>query len=79
MVRASDVSMQAVGNRIRQLRGELSQLEFAESLGIPQSSVARWETGQMYPAVTTLIAIADACGISLDWLLLGRAEGARQK
>lgn len=71
MPRRIKKSMSDVGKRIVKLRGELSQKEFAHWIGVPASSVSRWEDGAIYPAVTSVILIAAACGVSTDWILTG--------
>jgi transcriptional regulator with XRE-family HTH domain len=39
-----------------------SQLDVASEIGIAQSHVCRWETGQSNPTIGHLIAYADALG-----------------
>ena len=51
---------------IRQLRGKLSQTEFAALVGRRQGDISRWETGQHAPDWHTLADIAAKCGQSLS-------------
>ncbi|OOF55743.1 repressor [Rodentibacter genomosp. 2] len=44
---------------------------FARAVGVVQPSLARWVKGEADPTRTNLIKIAEAGGVSLDWLALG--------
>lgn len=44
---------------------------FARAVGVVQPSLARWVRGEADPTRTNLIKIAEAGGVSLDWLALG--------
>lgn len=61
--------------RLKQLRAQrkLSQAQFAKKLNLSQSAVAGWEKCRAEPNYRTLRSIADAMGVSLDYLL-GRTE-----
>src|SRR5438309_11144439 len=61
-------------------RAGLSQVELAERLSRPQSSVARWERGARTPSLEVVREVAQACGLELtfgfaraddsyDWLI----------
>ncbi len=60
----------ALGQRIRQLRGNRTQAAFAALLGMKQPQLARYEAGQQ-PDPPTLTKVAKACGVTVDWLLTG--------
>lgn len=65
---AFDMGM--VGRRIaaaRKVRG-MSQEELAERSGIAASAITRYETGDMMPGFARVAAIADALGVTTDWL-----------
>ncbi|HUT51879.1 MAG TPA: helix-turn-helix transcriptional regulator [bacterium] len=68
----------AVGQRIRKLRGDKTQVEFAEDLGIRQSMICRYEAGTQLPRVPALFRIAQYEGVSIEWLLTGKADPAAQ-
>jgi transcriptional regulator with XRE-family HTH domain len=60
-----------MGNRIRRVRGDLSQEEFGKILGgVGKSAVSRYEAGRV-PDVGTLKMIADHGGVTVEWLLQG--------
>lgn len=61
-----------VGQRIRMVRGKLTQTEFAKVLGVyKQNYISRYERGRV-PSPDLLIKIADHGRVTLDWLLTGK-------
>jgi transcriptional regulator with XRE-family HTH domain len=46
-------------------RAGLSQEQLAERLGRPQSTIARWETGQQHPPLESVVEALRACGLEL--------------
>ena len=61
------------GTTIKELREQrkMTQLQLAETLGVSDKTVSKWETGKGYPDITLLEPIADAFGISLTELISG--------
>lgn len=51
--------------RIARLRAGLTQRDLAARLGLPQSSVARWESGARQPSVDSLRSAVAACGLDI--------------
>lgn len=53
-----------MGAKIRQLREQagLTQKQFAEAVGVDQSAVARWESGENNPTAERIMQIADVLG-----------------
>ena len=72
--------MKIFGERIRALRESLnfSQVKFAETFGIGQSSVVRYEKGEASPTLELLVKIADYYDVSLDYIL-GRTDNPQGK
>jgi len=64
-----------LSERIAQRRKamKLSQEKFGEIVGKSQRTVAAWEAGKRSPSFETLCILADALGVSTDYLL-GRTE-----
>jgi transcriptional regulator with XRE-family HTH domain len=56
--------------RAARLRAELSQGQLAERLGMPRSSIARWEIDQVEPGFSTLRRVLQACGFDLSLALI---------
>lgn len=60
-------------DRIRKAREHagLTQSALAEALGVAAGTIQRWEKGALNPRPKALEALAEATGVSLDWLLQG--------
>ena len=63
-----------IGDRIREVRGALSQDEFCKHLGLPKRTLIRYESEQTYPTAETIGSICDVFGIDPKWLLFGSSE-----
>jgi transcriptional regulator with XRE-family HTH domain len=61
---------------LRTLRASagLTQRQLADRMGKPQSMIARWELGHDVPRLDSLVAIATACGVTLDMTLRGHDD-----
>jgi transcriptional regulator with XRE-family HTH domain len=61
------------GNRMRKARlaKSIPQRELAESIGVAVGSIPGYENGQTAPSILTAKNIADALGVSYDWLTTG--------
>jgi transcriptional regulator with XRE-family HTH domain len=58
-----------LGERIRELRGERSQNEFAEFINVSRPSVGLYENGRRVPDASIVSKICQKCGVTSDWLL----------
>ena len=69
----------SVGARLREARTlrRLSLRSLAQSLGVSASLISQVETGKTQPSVSTLYAMANHLGLSLDELLGGAGASAR--
>lgn len=47
----------------------LSQEELAALLGVSRQSISKWETGEAAPEISKLPLLAQAFGVTTDWLL----------
>ncbi|MBW2268822.1 MAG: helix-turn-helix domain-containing protein [Deltaproteobacteria bacterium] len=63
--------------RISLVRGDRSQRQFAQDLGVFQQNVNRYESGTT-PHTDFLLTLALRENISLDWLLLGKGRMRRR-
>lgn len=61
--------------RLRQLRQRkgMSQRVLSELLGLSKNMVTRYENGKQAPSLTTIAAIAEFFGVSMDYLA-GRTD-----
>jgi transcriptional regulator with XRE-family HTH domain len=61
-----------VGRRIREIRGfDMTQAEFAESIGISQNHLSMMERGKVEIGAEILLRISREFGKSIEWLLTG--------
>lgn len=61
-------------DRIKYLRGSLSQPEFATKIGTSLGGLQKYETGKSVPNGSVLQKIHRETGIDLNWLLTGEGE-----
>ena len=63
------------GDRLREVRAfrGITQEQLAEMADTSRAMIGRYETTDQLPALDTLVRIADALGVSTDYLL-GRTE-----
>ncbi len=54
----------AIGKRIRALRGNETQASFAEKIGVSRAALANYETGRTRPNDMTVLKIANLTGVS---------------
>ena len=69
-----------IGKRLKELRNgiKISQAKLAPKLGVAQSLIARYETGEHMPPVEFLVKVADYYDVSMDFLV-GRANSPQGK
>jgi transcriptional regulator with XRE-family HTH domain len=78
----SDVGITAqeaarIGARIRKIRGDANQRDFASRLGISREQLSRIESGTQVPGTETLRRLARVTQVPLDFILLGGGPAAR--
>ena len=66
----------ATGQRIRGIRGNLSQREFAGKIRVTQVEVSRYERGMRTPPVEILLKLSVLGNVSVDYLLQGQGKEA---
>jgi transcriptional regulator with XRE-family HTH domain len=61
-------------NKIKEIRQRLkmTQKQFGELLGVGQSAVAQWESGENFPATMQLYRLSELSGESMTELLKDR-------
>ncbi len=62
------------GKFITELRKEnnLTQKDLAKKINVSDKAISRWETGKGYPDVTSLLALSEFFGVSVNELLAGK-------
>ena len=55
-------------DRLRELRGNITQTQFAKNIGVTAGNYSKWERGETIPDYKTLIRIANYHNVSLDYL-----------
>lgn len=63
-----------LGERLRSLRGPLSQADFGSELGVSQPTVRNYENGARLPDSDFVKNVCNKFGISADWLLFGKED-----
>lgn len=68
------MDLQKIGRFIAGLRKErgLTQEKLAESLGISNKTISRWENGSYLPPVEMLMELSEFFGVSINELLSGK-------
>jgi transcriptional regulator with XRE-family HTH domain len=64
--------MEGLGARIREVRGKISQEDFARQTGINKSTLGRYERGVNSPDTNAIAAICRAFHVNHEWLLTGK-------
>jgi DNA-binding transcriptional regulator YiaG len=67
------IDLHAVGQRIRKLRAQVTQEDFARSLNISQAQLSKYELGQSALPLGTLLKLALRSGCTTDWILTGKS------
>ncbi len=66
------LNLAQMGARIKTLRGEISQADFAGKFGISQVDVSRLENGSFKnPSIELLLEVAEVTKCDLVWLITG--------
>ncbi|WP_081581639.1 helix-turn-helix domain-containing protein [Pararhodospirillum photometricum] len=64
---------ETVGSRLRSVRGDMSQDDFATLLGVHKQTIGKYERGIVVPGGDVLARLRAVLGIDVNWLLTGRA------
>ena len=69
MAKSKEKRLIILGQRLNELRGELSQAEFSKRIGITAATIGYYENSERLPDAETLHKICTACNVSSDYLL----------
>ena len=74
MAKKHDKGLKNIGERIKYIRGSLTQPEFGKKLGVGRNNVYTWESNKSMPLSDTLFRIYKEYGVNINWLLSGEGE-----
>lgn len=60
--------------RLEKAMGQISKSELARRSGLSEASIRKYLKGGSYPTIDSAAKVADACGVSLNWLLTGEDD-----
>jgi len=69
---SAGVNLRAIGQRIKELRAQRTQKDFAQLMGVSQAQLSKYELGQSAPPLGFLTGLAKDAGKSVDWILTGK-------
>ena len=71
MERLEQFDKALIGKRIRAARKKhgLTQKKVCKEMGVPQSNISLYETGENTPSINFLITFSKTYGVSIDYLL----------
>lgn len=61
--------METLGDKIKRLRGKMTQEELAAILKVDRSTLASWEVNCREPDIATLCLVASFFQVTVDWLV----------
>lgn len=59
----------SLGERLKALRGNQSQISFCEKISQKQGTYSAWERDEKDPSASAIAVICRSTGVSADWLL----------
>src|SRR5690242_10541218 len=71
--RGAKPDLRAIGLRIRSLRAEMKQVEFASELGISQAQLSKIERGEVAPTLELLVRLSSKFKKTVDWIVNGNS------
>jgi len=71
--RGAKPDLRAIGLRIRSLRAEMKQVEFASELGISQAQLSKIERGEVAPTLELLVLLSNKFKKTVDWIVNGNS------
>lgn len=63
--------MSEISERLKIIRGDISQTEFAQLFEFHRNTLVKYETGLQLPTTDFLLKLCNKFNISSDWLLFG--------
>ncbi len=66
-----------IGERIKYIRGNMSQADFATMTKLNKATLSRYERNTNVPDANAIVRICAACNIRSEWLLTGEGEPSK--
>lgn len=73
------MNRQELGIRLKLLRKNRTQKEFASQYGIPQGTLSKYERGKLEPGIDFLTEVSKREDISINWILTGEMDDKTKK
>jgi DNA-binding transcriptional regulator YiaG len=74
--------LQAIGERLREVRGAKTKAEFAAALGLHVNSLSNYEKGERAIDATVILSLVEVYNVNPSWLITGEndagADGSKQ-
>jgi transcriptional regulator with XRE-family HTH domain len=71
--------METLGERLKKIRGNMSQAAFANIVGISKGALGGYERDENAPGTEAINKICSATDISVDWLITGGGQQCPEK
>jgi len=65
---------ETIGDRIKFIRGSISQVTFAEEIGAARSTLQNWEANGGFPTGEYFLKIHKKFNVNINWLLAGEGK-----
>lgn len=69
----------SLASRIKQVRGDLTQAQFAEKIGVHKNTLSHYERGRSNPDVVFIQALCTKYDINSEWLVFGAGPMKREE
>jgi len=63
-----------IAERIKHIRGSLSQIEFSSELGIFRNTLQKWEANKGFPGFESLLKLHKIFKVNINWLISGEGK-----
>lgn len=73
------MNRQELGTRLKLLRKNRTQKEFASQYGIPQGTLSKYERGKLEPGIDFLTEVSKGEDVSINWILTGEMDDKARK
>ncbi len=60
-----------IGERVKALRGKMTQAEFGKFFKKSQDAICAYEKGIVFPPIDVILKMAETFGVSVEWILTG--------